>query len=356
MASENTPNLHIEQETLTHMRLRPVMYLRRVNNKGFVDALKGIITYLRKHIGLTFVLLEIGETKRGRLSFRFPEQHVSSLRAKLFLSEPSPADYYLTALNAYSVQFAVLFRDAEGHVIGQEHFEMGKPIGNTEISSENCAQFEIEFLLDEIIWGKAFAWNPSFLTHEIEEFAYLHKHIRFELRYQVEGEDCKEIHHFRNGLADWVDRKALNGRGKSFGHTYLNTQLGEIHMEAAFCFLEYEVDRLRLQSYVNDNITHEEGSHVEGLLKGLALGMNTYLKAHNLVDSDQITEQKIRKPLVAILNVWMGNAKFAGATKDELTNPEIVDPIARYVAKKMYALLQRDETVRSELIPRFRIW
>ena len=99
--------------------------------------------------------------------------------------------------------------DADNNLITEQLFEKGKLINGKEIDTINCSKIEVNFLLDENIWGTNFKWNKIYLTHQLQEFAYLYKQTKFEITYKEDEDDCKLIYHFKNGLKDRIDRLGL---------------------------------------------------------------------------------------------------------------------------------------------------
>jgi len=223
---------------------------------------------------------------------------------------------------------------------------------------KNTIQFstmKIDFTLDTEIWGDDFKWNEHFISQEISEFAYLHKRAKFKFLYQVEDETCKLIFHFKNGLSDRLNLEKLKGLGGSYFETSIDQQIEDFHIEVAFAFREYTVDAPFLKSFVNDCFTHENGSHVDGLLKGLTYGVMQYFQKHNLTEVYKISEKGMKENLVAAINIRMDAPIFSGCVKNKLSNSEIIEPIANYVSEILLKKIEENDTSAKKLIQKFKI-
>ena len=342
-------------EWYDHIRLRPGMYIGQVNNKGFVEMLKGIICSAILSTRSDYISIELKEGAEAKIGIINPNGIIENNWGQF---KRHPVNQFLLeifALNALSEKFNISFWDKAKKKIGEQHFEKGKLIGRDVIEKINCSFIEVQFLLDKDIWGANFSWNKTYITHHLREFAYLYKRTKFDIKYKDSEEDCRVVYHFKNGLKDRIDIEVLNGLGSSYFETEIDEKVGEFHIEAAFAFRDYSVDPPYLKSYVNDFLTFENGSHVDGLLKGLTYGVMKYFQKNELTQDYKISEKGMKENLVAAINIKMQNPVYSGCVKNKLANSEVIEPIANYIAELLFNKIEKDEEATKKLIRKFAI-
>lgn len=337
-----------------HIRMRPGMYIGAINIKGFTELLKGIISVTIQNLGSDFFSVEILEKSKAKLKFKNLNGEIEN-NWGIYKQHTNTFILEFYALNALSEQFIISFWDNENNKIEAQYFEKGIKHTGREIVSINCKYIEVEFILDKEIWGESFELNTIYLTHHLREYAYLHKSTKFEILYKEAGEECKLVHHFKNGLKDRIDIEILNGIGTSYFETSIDTQIEDLHVEVAFAFRDYAVDTSYLKSYVNDYHTSENGSHIDGLLKGLTYGVMKYFQKHDLIQKYKISEKGMKENLVAAMNIKINAPVFSGCVKNKLANPEVIEPIANYVAELFFNKLEKEEKATERLIRKFEM-
>jgi len=338
-----------------HIRKRPGMYLGQVNMKGFTNMLRELVSSAIRKTKAESFTIEL----KGKLAAQFRFNNVKGEIEKnweSFATNPrNPFSLEMYALNSLSKKFRISFLNLNNEKVGEEYFEEGVLINGKAIEKINCAFIEVDFLLDESIWGEDFSWNNIYMTHQLREFAYLYKRTKFEIKYKADNEDCRVVYHFKKGLKDRIDIEILNGVGTSYFETEIDEKLGDFRIEAAFAFREYSVDAPYLKSYANDFFTSENGTHVDGLLKGLTYGVMKYFQKNELTEVYKISEKGIKENLVAAINIKMDRPLYSGCVKNKLANPEIIEPIANYVSELLFKKIEEDEEATKRLIRKFEI-
>jgi DNA gyrase/topoisomerase IV subunit B len=266
--SEKTEYTKVDIQELKwneHIRKRPGMYLGHVNEKGFIDMLKGIMSSAIASTDANKFSIELKDNSEARFRFNNQKGKIENNWGQFKRNPTNPFLLEIFALNALSKKFRISFWNSNQEKIGEEYFEEGEFIKGEEIETISCSTIEVEFVLDESIWGTEFKWNKIYLTHQLREFAYLYKRTKFEITYQEDNENCRLVYHFKNGLKDMIDIEILNGLGGSYFETEIDEKIEDFQVEAAFAFRDYSVDAPYLKSYVNDYFTFENGTHVDGL-------------------------------------------------------------------------------------------
>ncbi len=341
-----------------HIRLRPGMYLGRVNIKGFVELLKGLYSNVLNDLKSNSISFEITKPNSGVLSVTNIQSSVVDNWSKWDPNSHRTNPFILEfqTLNALSEIFKIQLFDKDYNCIYEQEYSKGVFIkGNQGKNEIRCSKMEINFTLDKEIWSNQFDWNENFISHEISEFAYLHKNAKFKFLYRVEDETCNITYNFKNGLSDRLEIEKLRGLGGSYFETTIDEQIEDFRIEIAFAFRDYTVDEPFLKSFVNDYYTQENGSHVDGLLKGLTYGVMKYFQKHNLTEVFKISEKGMKENLLAAINIRMEAPVFSGCVKNKLSNSEIIEPIANYVSDLLFKKIEENEESTKKLIQKFKI-
>lgn len=338
-----------------HIRMRPGMYIGQASERGFMEMFKGVICASITNAGAKRFSFDLRDNGQGKFQF---DNHMGDLAnnwGRINHSARSPLILDHVVLNALSKYFEISFSDSGHNNLYTQRFEEGRVVEGEEIDAIDCSYVTVDFQLDEKIWGEDFQWNKMYIIHQIREFAYLYKNTKFEIKYREEEEECKMIFQFKNGLKDRIDIELLSGMGGATFEAMIDEQIGDFRIEAAFAFRDYAIDAPYIKSYVNDYFTLENGSHVDGLLKGLTYGVMKYFQKHDLVDKYKISEKGMKENLVAALNIKMDEPAFSGCVKNKLASSEVVEPIADYVSELFFKKIQEDEIATKRLIRKFEM-
>jgi len=340
-----------------HIRKRPGMYVGALNNHGFIKNFEGLLANNFARYEANYVLIELQDKNSIRLRFENILHEIPDNWAVKYEKTHVPLSIEAQVFNALSKQLSVRFYDKNGDEILYQKFEKGI-LKEGEIKGEKLDMhaIEVHFQLDEEVWNDKFEWNKNYIIDAINKFAYLHKDRKFEIRYTIDDEPCKIIYHFKNGLKDRIDLEILNGLGGSYFDTWFTEEIGDFSIEVAFAFKSYTVDAPFLKSYVNDYYTHEDGTHADGLLKGLTYGVMKYFQKHELTQQYKISEKGMKESLVAALNIRMEEPVFSGCVKNKLASPEVIEPIANYVADLLFKKIETDEEATHQLIRKFKVY
>lgn len=337
------------------VRLRPNMYIGSIDNRGFLHLLKGVLYDAIHCYQASNICIGIKSPQSLKFKFKPHCPVMNKWALHKFDSSNSPFGIGLETLNALSSSFKIKLLAASSNTILQEDFKKGKLLQeNTLTNFLNCDEMEVECKLDSSIWGDLFALNSIFILDEIKCFAYLNRNIQFEVNYIDHNKPCRIIYQFRNGLQDQLSLEQRNGLGKSIFETSIKTSLEDFNLEIAFAFREYSVDEPILKSYVNNYYTHENGTHVDALLKGLTYGVMRYFKKQQ-VTHYKISEKGIKDHLVAFLHIQLHEPTFVGCVKNKLANPEILEPIANLVADVLFQKMDSNSEATQLLIRKFEI-
>ncbi len=337
------------------IRKRPGMYIGRINNRGFIEIIKNILTETFTATSTKHGFIDFLGDYSARISFNNLKRPISD-DWMIIDKISAPFSSYYPVLNALSTSFRLRCFDAEGKEVLHQYFEKGElQLGEIQHQEITCERFQIEFQLDESIWGEKLHWNYDYIMQELRDLAFLHRAATLHITYPYQTDTCKLIYHFPNGLNDKIASEKLKGLGGCYFDTYFAEEIDGFFLEVAFAFRDYAVDGAFLQSYVNDKCTTEHGTHVDGLLKGLTYGVMQYFQKHNLTQQYKISEKGMREHLIAAINIRIKEAVFSGCVKNKLANAEIIEPIANFVAELFFEQIEANEAATEKLIRKFQI-
>lgn len=338
------------------IRLRPGMYLGSIDNKSFIGLLKNISSAISFSSKIDSVQITLKNQLEGAIIFEHPDLSIDDNCTTLNW-KPNPFhSYVLPTLNALSTTFEFKFFGERQKLIFHQSYKEGiLQEGKIENKKFDGEKIEIHFKLDETVWGGDFQWNNDYLFNEIRDHAYLHRNVKFEFNYEVDGEACRNIFKFRDGLLDRINLEKMNGYGDTYFDTHIEEKIADFQIEIAFAFRQYSVDQAFLLSYANDECTPENGTHVDGLLKGLTYGAMKYFQKHQLTDAYKISEKGMKENLIAIINIRLEAPIFSGCVKNKIANTEILEPIANFVSDLLFHKMENDEVATKKLIQKFKI-
>ena len=79
------------------------------------------------------------------------------------------------------------------------------------------------------------------------------------------------------------------------------------------------------ESFANNIITPEGGTHLTGFRAALTRGLNEYGKKNNFTkgDDEGLTGDDVREGITAVVSVKIKEPQFEGQTKAKLGNPDV---------------------------------
>ncbi len=340
-----------------HIRLRAGMYIGSVDAKGFMLMLKTIFSNSFSISMADYFIIEFRGNRSASFIFKnMKRAHLDSWATDTFNSRYANHHLSLPVLNALSSEFNIKFLDKKGNQIVEQKFEKGEvKKGEVENKKLNCLSVEIDFKLDDEIWGNNLEWNTNYIIHQIKDFAYLYKNVKFEIIYKLDKEPCRIIYHFKHGLKDRIDIERLNGLIRSQLPIYFEKEFDTFSIELAFAFSSYSIDAPFLKSYANDLLTHLGGTHVKSLITGIRMALKKYVHEKKLKKKYNFSKKKITRNLIAAINLRMQSAIYSGCTRNKLGNQEIIKPLSSYISETLFDQLKTNEEEAQRLLSDFEV-
>ncbi|MDY5576868.1 MAG: DNA topoisomerase (ATP-hydrolyzing) subunit B [Lachnospiraceae bacterium] len=187
------------------------------------------------------------------------------------------------------------------------------------------------------------------LKTRLRETAFLTKGLKIILRDNRENEEKQErIFHYEGGIKEFVTY--LNkGKEPLFEQViYCEGMRDSIYVEVAMQHNDSYTENI--YSFVNNIVTPEGGTHLEGFKRAITKTFNDYARTNKLLkDSEQnLSGEDIREGLTAIISIKIPEPQFEGQTKQKLGNSEARTAVDSVVSEQLkYFLEQNPQVARS---------
>lgn len=331
------------------VRKRPAMYIGSTGFSGFTCHLKLIIQNIFHQTNCNHFEIDLTDKLSGKISFYHLHSSIKdSTNENLHLDS-----FEFPVFNALCKYYQFVLFGKDGEVLLKQNYEKavltnGK-VENNDFLAENL---QIDFTLDDSIWDFE-EINTHFLNDNLRELAFLCSDKKFEIKYLVNGEECRIVYAFQNGLLDKLNFE----KAKSWGFVnFLNHSKKEFEnfsIELAFGITPFWYSNNFIGSYVNFAETNDHGTHVIGLTKGIKRGLKKYVKKNLPEKKVVLRKGSIRKCLIGAIHLVIEKPTFWGPTKGKLQTHEVIKPISKYVAGVFLKELEKDKKFAEEIIQRF---
>lgn len=336
-------------DALSHIRLRPGMYIGRLGDGSHPDdgiyiMLKEIIDnsideFIMKHGKKIIIDIEEGTGKVLVRDFGrgIPLGKVVECVSQINTGAKYNDDVFqfsvglngvgTKAVNALASHFMVRsHRDGEFIEVG---FSKGIKISEKKGKTKEEDGTYIEFIPDPEIFKK-FRFQTDYLVRRMWNYAYLNTGLVI----QFNGQEIES----KNGLLDLLNSEVapdqqlyepLHYRGRLLEFAFLHTQnYGESYF-----------------SFVNGQHTADGGTHLSAFREGLLKGVNEFSKK-NFQGLD------VREGIVGTILVRIKDPVFESQTKNKLGNTELRGPLVQEIKEAVVDLLYKNPTTANAIIER----
>ena len=249
-----------------------------------------------------------------------------------------------SVVNALSTWLEV--RVYNGGNIYFQRYERGKIMDDLKVIGQCDPEFtgtEVTFLPDPEIFEDT-VYDYNILKTRLRETAFLTKGIKIILRDDRE-EKIEKTFHYEGGIKEFV--------------TYLNKGKTPLYDSVIYCegthndvYVEVSLQHNdgyteNVYSFVNNIVTPEGGTHLEGFRRALTKTFNDYARSKKLLkDTEQnLSGEDIREGLTAIISVKIGEPQFEGQTKQKLGNSEARAAVENTVSEQLTYFLEQNPSV-----------
>lgn len=336
-------------DALSHIRLRPGMYIGRLGDGAHPD--DGIYIMLKEVIDNSVdefimkqgkkIIIDIDEESQT-ISVRDYGRGIPLGKVVECVSQINTGAKYnddvfqfsvglngvgTKAVNALSSHFVVRSH-RDGHFF-EAQFTQGILKEKAEGKTKEQNGTYIQFVPDREVFKK-FHFQKEYILRRLWHYAYLNTGLNLSFN----GEQIES----KNGLLDLLNSEVsaddrlyepLHYRGKMLEFAFLHTQsYGETYF-----------------SFVNGQYTADGGTHLSAFREGLLKGVNEYSKK-NFQGVD------IREGIVGTILVKVKDPIFESQTKNKLGNTDLRAPVVQEVKDAVIDLLYKNPTTANQIIER----
>ncbi|MBI4123238.1 MAG: DNA topoisomerase (ATP-hydrolyzing) subunit B [Parcubacteria group bacterium] len=179
------------------------------------------------------------------------------------------------------------------------------------------------------------------ILFHLRQQAYLTPGVKITVSDKRDGEPFVYTFYFEGGLASYVHYLTREAAAKHDTVFYVKGEKEGMVAEVAFRYME-EFETYE-ESFANNILTGEGGTHLTGFRSALTRTLNEYAKKNNyLKGEDALTGDDVREGITAVVSVKLREPQFEGQTKAKLGNPEAKTAVEAVVAEGLADFLERN--------------
>ncbi|MBE5940461.1 MAG: DNA topoisomerase (ATP-hydrolyzing) subunit B [Lachnospiraceae bacterium] len=249
-----------------------------------------------------------------------------------------------SVVNALSEWLEVkVYRDNK---IYYQRYERGKVINNLEVIGtydDGLTGTEVTFLPDKTIFEETI-FDYDTLKTRLRETAFLTKNLKIVLK--DEREEKKEsTFHYEGGIKEFVSYLNKGKMPLYEDIIYCEGDREDIHVEVSLQHNDSYTENT--YSFVNNIITPEGGTHLEGFKRALTKTFNDYAREKKMLKDSEpnLSGEDIREGLTAIISIKISEPQFEGQTKQKLGNSEARGAVDSVVSEQLTYFLEQNPAV-----------
>ncbi len=223
-----------------------------------------------------------------------------------------------------------------------QEYDRGKPRAAVKKTSK-CDEHGtgITFDPDPQIFKEIKFDVKKIITH-LRQQAYLTKGVKINIVNKSVLPEMAYSFYFEGGLYSYVQYLT---RGKTDLHKNVFYATGDkngVNVEVAFIYTD-EFEGME-QSFANNIVTAEGGTHLTGFRAATTRVFNDYVRKNNILKSgdDNLAGEDLREGLTAVVSVKISEPQFEGQTKGKLGNPEAKSAVEAVVSEALTDFLERN--------------
>ncbi|WP_170229668.1 ATP-binding protein [Polyangium fumosum] len=246
----------------------------------------------------------------------------------------------LVAVNALSSWLSLeIFRDEKHY---RQRYERGIPCDALEaVGSTSQTGTAITFLPDPTIFSNPW-FNAGAIATRLRELACLVPSLSFSFV------DHRR-HHFHEprGIRVFLERTRSPGK-RIFGVVAVEEVENDISVEVAMEWRDHP--RTSIDSFANIQRTTEGGTHVRGLLNGLARGLRDVEGARVNKRSLEQLRDIVASGLHAVVCVRLRDPTYASPTTSRLATPAVATVVSAVVRRAFAHELRHNAELRAHIV------
>lgn len=310
MTDENIWKILENQELKNNIQKRPSMYIGAVGLTG----LEGMVLSILDH----FIQLSINRKETTIIIEMIGNQYSFSCHNKQGFYTDKPMEQqissysFLAIINALSSQFGFGVEKFGKRVIRiYQQSELKKKA--LIPSEEKRERIELAFTPNEKIFNKNRVSYFS-LFNRCQQLAMLNSGLTIQL---TDGKQQKNYLYYQEGLVEYIYQKDSSLTRVSHPLIF-KTVSNEIEIQAVISKNSSTSVR---DSFVNDHLPTDGGTHLEGFIQGAVDAMNQFLE--NTQRFKYLTNENFAERFDFVLSIRMKRPRYIGAVKKKVRNPEL---------------------------------
>ena len=198
------------------------------------------------------------------------------------------------------------------------------------------------------------------VNDRLRELAYLNKQLEISLIDKRVPGERKEVHHYKGGLAEFVQHMDLTRNPIISSPIYIEGERDGVPIELS---LQYnDAYNENILTFVNSINTIEGGTHLSGFRAALTRSLNQYAAKNNLFKSMKgskktfsLSGEDVREGLTAVLSVKVAEPQFEGQTKTKLGNGDIKGVCDSFIMEGLSDYFERNPAVARKIIDKAQL-
>jgi DNA gyrase subunit B len=246
----------------------------------------------------------------------------------------------VSVVNALSIYMkAEVSRDGMRY---EQEYTKGKPKGQVKKTGNSKGTgTAVLFEPDPEIF-KEIKFDAKRIKDHLRQQAYLTSGVCITF-VDARDEQKKETYsfYFEGALASYVEYLTKGMAPEHENVFYVKGEREGIVVEAAFRYTkEFEIYE---ESFANNIITPEGGTHLTGFRSALTRTLNDYAKKNNILKGeDTLTGDDVREGMTVVVSIKIRDPQFEGQTKAKLGNPEAKAVVETVVTEALGDFLERN--------------
>ncbi len=252
-----------------------------------------------------------------------------------------------SVVNALSTWLEVEVSNGEG--IYKQRYERGKTVSKLErIGDTKATGTKVTFLADDTIF-ETLNYDYETLETRLREMAFLNKGLKITIQDDRGEEPVRGEHRYEGGLISFVDYLNLNKTPTHPKPIYIEGG-DEVPVEIALQYTDTYSENIL--GFVNNILTPEGGTHIEGFKTSLTKCLNDYARSHKILkekDANLLGED-FREGLTAVISVKVQDPQFEGQTKQKLGNSNVKGIVLSIMNEKLSEFLEENPSVAKSIL------
>ncbi len=252
-----------------------------------------------------------------------------------------------SVVNALSTWLEVEVSNGEG--IYHQRYERGKTVSKLErIGDTKKTGTKVTFLADDTIF-ETLNYDFETLETRLREMAFLNKGLKITITDDRPEEPIHSEHRYEGGLISFVQFLNLNKTPTHPKPIYIEGG-DEVPVEISLQYTDTYSENIL--GFVNNILTPEGGTHIEGFKTSLTKCLNDYARSHKILkekDSNLLGED-FREGLTAVISVKVQDPQFEGQTKQKLGNSNVKGIVLSIMNEKFAEYLEENPSVAKAIL------